>query len=289
MTGVLAGLPSSVDGGIETGHMWECPQLVGLPGGDVLVFAPLDWERLRRLPVLTVAAHDGEFAGKPMRYDHGTEFYAPSVLRESEHGPILWGWSEEGRDHGWAIEDDWFGVTTLPRVVSRRPSGELLSAPVPAMESLRGARVEPIASGPDLVFSAVPAQLELALHAAAGEGEPSIGVELSFSPTERLTLAIDRRTGTIELDRDHSSADPRAFGGRVSFVDPLVAETDVVDIRLFLDGSILELFTGSGRCATMRFYPLGPPPWTVSVRGAGNAELWPLASPLRPDDAWPDL
>ena len=45
--------------------------------------------------------------------------------------------------------------------------------------------------------------------------------------------------------------------------------------RIFLDGSVLEVFTSSGRVLSTRVYPTTPPPWRVEA--PSNARHWPLA------------
>ncbi len=57
--------------------------------------------------------------------------------------------------------------------------------------------------------------------------------------------------------------------------------TDGLALRWFVDGSVGELFTGSGRVATFRFYPTSPPPWTLEVDGVTAADVvrvWRLRS-----------
>jgi len=52
-----------------------------------------------------------------------------------------------------------------------------------------------------------------------------------------------------------------------------------VTLRWFVDGSISELFTGSGHCSTVRFYPTTPPPWTVTTSGLNSGDsvaIWAL-------------
>ena len=49
-----------------------------------------------------------------------------------------------------------------------------------------------------------------------------------------------------------ASADPRAQGTRVAFADPTCASGQEYTLTAYMDGSILELFTSGGKCATVR-------------------------------------
>ena len=49
---------------------------------------------------------------------------------------------------------------------------------------------------------------------------------------------------------------------------------------IYVDGSILEPFTGSGLCATVRMNPAAPPPWTLDIEGdliGANLRCWSIA------------
>ncbi len=130
-------------------------------------------------------------------------------------------------------------------------------APVEAVSALRSERVES--------FSELPAQLEVSARVAG-----SARFTLHCGPDERLVVEV--ADGTVTVDRDAASSDPRAHGGRFTFSEP----GDETTLRWFLDGSVSELFTGSGRSSTVRFYPTAPPPWRLEVEGDADVEVWTL-------------
>ena len=53
------------------------------------------------------------------RADHGTDFYAPSLMRTDEGRYLLWGWIWEGRAEEWQDEAGWAGMLSLPRARSQ--------------------------------------------------------------------------------------------------------------------------------------------------------------------------
>lgn len=54
-----------------------------------------------------------------------------------------------------------------------------------------------------------------------------------------------------------------------------------VELRVFLDGSVLEVFTSTGRAATCRLYPLAPPPWGLRSEGPVSLTYWDLSNTYR--------
>lgn len=277
--GVLAQMHRARTPEWESGVMWECPQVVTLDGGDVVLIGA--WE-----PELGVTRVLSFVAPRPSErpeltpsdlslVDHGPNFYAASVLRDGASGPLVWGWATEGRSGEWCAEDGWSGMLTLPRSVSLRPDGSLASAPVPEMASLRTApEGRPV---PD-VADDLPAQFEFLLE-LGGVAEEMCSVRLAFGDAEQLTVSIDRAAGTVTVDRSHASSDPRADGGVATVVAGGLAAPGAT-LRGFVDGSIMELFLSTGEVVTTRFYPTSPPPWRLELSGgAPGAQLtvWPLA------------
>lgn len=238
---------------IDAGDMWECPQVVSVDGRDALLVGTYDLTGQPTNEVLAITGTRAELSKgdfRVSRFDMGRNFYAASGMRD---GAIVWGWATEGRSQDWANEDDWSGMITLPRQVAIADDGRLTSAPVDGLQTLRGA---------ELSTAELPAQFE---------------AQLTVSDNARIVLHcgdehfdIAVADGRVNVDREHASSDSRAHGGTYSFDDP-----DVRTLRWFVDGSISELFTDTGYCSTVRFYPTTPPPWRLEISGA-EAQIWAL-------------
>lgn len=253
----LASLPRQVVGGSDTGAAWECPQVLDLDGRRIAVVSAWSLET----GPLRVLSFDAAEEPVPVPVDHGTNFYAASVIRDSRFGPLMFGWLTEGRDSsGWA--EGWAGVISLARQVWLGPDGSLRSAPVPSIDTLRSESPLP-ADG-----ASVGSQCEIAL--AEGSGR----VVLHFGDDERLVIDVDEAAGTVRLDRTRASLAPWAHRGGAVVEDAFDPSTGRPAVRLFVDGSVVELFTSAGRVLSSRVYPTTPPPWRIEA--PDNAHVWEL-------------
>jgi beta-fructofuranosidase len=263
----FATLRRSVIGDIDTGSMWECPQIVSIEGTDIaLVSTMADGRQFGEIiAVAAPTSADAELAIS--RYDVGGNLYAASVLRQSPHGPIIWGWVTESRSGEWAEEDGWSGMLSLPRVASWR-DGALRSSPAPGLTALRSRELAPREDAGAARIDGAGAQLEVELALAPGSDD--VWLELAFSDSERLTIALHGDSGEVVVDTTSASADPRARGRVYRWSEGALLDESGFEVRAFVDGSVVELFTSSGTCATFRVYPTTPPPWSVRSHGAGS-------------------
>lgn len=271
--GPLARLPRTIHAelDVDTGEMWECPQVLHHDGTAVLlVGAWTQRDGTMRVYALTgVAAQGTDEKFDVTAVDAGPDFYAASVLRDSPHGAIMWGWAREARDYSWCVEDGWSGALTLPRLVTPHVDGRLLQVPSPGIDGLRATKTPRLVD--DLGADDLSAQLEI--EATASRGAP-LQLRLRFGPEEHLDIVLDADLSSVRIDRDRASLDPRAVGGVVSITE---AFTDQATIRVYLDGSLLEVFTSAGHAATLRCYPTTPPPWSLEVSPGHTVRVWPMS------------
>lgn len=252
------------DGASDTGDGWECPQVIPVGGTEVAIVGA--WSHADGPGDVLAFPLDDDIA--LTRVDHGSNYYAASVMRESRWGPVLFGWVTEGRDFAWTEEAGWSGAISLPRRVWL-DGGRLAAEPHPAVEELRLGAAEPAAR------AVLGAQAEIVVpEAATGV------IRLRFSETEHLEIRIDQEEDTVTVDRTRSSGDARAHRDASVADDAFDATAARPALRILLDGSVVEVFSSAGRSITTRVYPTQAPPWTVEA--PTGTLVWALESAVAP-------
>ncbi|WP_165391909.1 glycoside hydrolase family 32 protein [Zhihengliuella halotolerans] len=234
-------------------EIWECPQLVQVDGRWVMLLSQWRWVDGKHL-LSGVSYLVGELVDDsgalPFRFevasggvaDTGPDFYAPQVLAGGEHGagagPLLWGWSWEGRDEVLADEAGWAGVLTLPRRL--RLEGErLVVEPAAELEALRASCTR-LGGG--------------VLHELGDLTE--VVVEPSGTDVEVVLVTIEGEDC-----------------GRVETVLRLSA---AAGLRVFIDHSVVEAFCGDAVAHTVRAYPAAEQRWAVRAGEGTVVEAWEL-------------
>jgi beta-fructofuranosidase len=227
--------------------VWECPQLVQFADRWVLIVSLWTNEVLGRVAYLV---GDLDTTGTAPRFtpthgglvDAGRDFYAPAVLAAPER-VLLWGWTWEDRAETEVQASGWAGALTLPRTLALDPAGRLVSTPAPELHTLRGASIRHVLTTNSLNLPPGPLDIEIRLRLPA-----TLTLSLGHNT---LDLMVDPTTGNVELHRPVATperADRRATAR-------IVTDTEVLDLRLLIDGSVIELFLADGPAFTERLYP----------------------------------
>ncbi|MFI9548830.1 glycoside hydrolase family 32 protein [Streptomyces sp. NPDC052016] len=251
---------------------WECPQLYATAGGDwVLVLSLWDGNPCHTgyLTGRLTSSETSKLCFAPRaggRLDHGRDFYAPAVLQEPDRA-LMWGWSWEARDREEVERVGWAGVLTGPRVVDAHPDGTLRVVPAPELELLRAAEPFVVAPGRG---GRLPEAYDLTVTAS---GRTTVRLLRSASGAE-LTVVLDPEEGTVTLDRgDWPRTGPEGSA-------PIVVRAPADQVRILVDGSLLELFAGTRAMVTERVYrrPDDVPELLVTGSGA-TVTGWELVPP----------
>ena len=139
------------------------------------------------------------------------------------------------------------------------------SAPVPTVRELRVGTAVP-ADG-----AALGAQFEIVVPTAPAR------VRVHFGRAEHLDIVLQADQNSLTVDRTAASTDPHAHRGTATADDAFDEASDRPAASIFVDGSIIEVFTSAGRVLTTRVYPVSPPPWRVEA--PEGCEAWTLATP----------
>lgn len=259
----------------ETGAMWECPELLDLGERDLLHVSNYE-----DVVYFLGAFRDEEFrVDQRGLLDHG-DLYAPQSLFGEERY-VLWGWIPELRGERAQWDAGWSGTLSVPRELTAE-EGQLKQRPVPELDALRHSHARHVDLAVEngsrtLNVRGRAVELRATVHAEADEA--GIGVFESPDGVERTRIGI--REETLIVHRESSSLASSSVDHREL---SLIGLERPLDLRVFLDGSVLELFVNERRTLSTRVYPTRPDSDGLSVyahEGSARFEeldIWTLGS-----------
>jgi beta-fructofuranosidase len=235
---------------VDNGEMWECPEFFPLGDRHVLLISTMG----------KVLWKSGSYAGGRFSPDQEGEvdsgaYYAARTMLDCGGQRILWGWIPERRPEPDYRAAGWAGVMSLPRLVSLGSGGRLHMAPAPALEALRGEHTQ-ISSGKD----SWDRLSGLQLRHLAGE------LRIEFLPDQAFLFQLrsgpDQPFLEITYDPLQTGRELRLNGSRSALAP--TAQAPMV-LRLFVDGSVVELFGNHSSAITERVYRVPQTPLQVIV------------------------
>ena len=201
-------------------------------------------------------------AGKSLIDDHGRRIFITWVLEDRYNSPAM-----NNTDMGWA------GCLSLPRIFRVGDDGAVLLEPVPEVESLREQHsvfpAMPVGGGPE---GSTAGHQEIRLVQGLQGDELEIiakfqpmtarrfGLVVRCAPdlSEMTVIEVDTSQRKLRLDsRRASLACHPAVNPSVLEADwPAMKETDGVELRVFVDHSVIEVYADGNRARiTGRVYP----------------------------------
>lgn len=275
-----------------TGSIWECPNFFALGDRHVLVvsFQDHDARQLINTGYFVGTYHNRHFTPKHQALvDYGSSYYAPQVMRDDQGRRLMWGWLREGRSEEFQRGVGWCGVMSLPRLLSLDDSGRLLMAPAPELSALRGPEfrqenlnLTPTSPNPlaEVQGDALEILLEVELEA---ETVLSLSLRRTADGVEQTLVQYDTARQEVAVDTTRSSLASEGRRERAAAVH-LLPPTSRVNLRLFLDRSVVELFADERTCLTSRIYPTRPDSsgLALSVQNGSatvrRLSIWPMKS-----------
>ena len=253
--------PLCVGDKAQTGEIWECPNFFPLGDRYVLIISPIPFGRA----IYLVGDYDGTKFVPTVQgeLDQGGCFYAPQVMlddtrvmRWSRGRCIMFGWLWEGRSEQAQLDAGWAGVMSLPRMLYLRADGSLGVEPVFEVHALRGKHHRWVGVGaePRTVQGdclEIIAQFE---PGASSAGAFGLKVRCSPDGEEQTAIAYDRRTAELSIDYTRASRSMAARHGVCATPLPL-APGESLQLHVFLDRSVVEVYANSRICLTSRIYP----------------------------------
>jgi beta-fructofuranosidase len=229
----------------------ECPNFFKLGDQWVLLVSPYG----------KVQYFVGDFDATACRFyphshgllDYGSSFYAPNTMQLPDGRRLVWGWLS-----GFPSGHGWNGCLSLPRQLSLSRDGQLQQVPAPQLAKLRGK---------PLKFSNLPLQNSLTMMTFAGTNAapPNNDEVISINDTNTLEIQAEIELPTAPnfslqiTDATNSSPITIHFDGTTLQVmddqAPLILnpEKRELDLRIFVDRSVLEVFANNTVCLTKTF------------------------------------
>ncbi|MDE0010537.1 MAG: GH32 C-terminal domain-containing protein, partial [Candidatus Poribacteria bacterium] len=202
----------------------------------------------------------------------------PRSLLDDQGRRIFFDWVREIR----GIEEEraagWSGIMTVPRILSLATDGSLQIEPVPELECLR---MNPKAHK-NITLNADEVDLEdiqgscIELAAEIDPGDATeVGVQVLCSPdqSEQTGVVYVPEEGTLKVDISRSTLNEaikyphyRDAGGTARlpaaerYVDAqrapfVLKENEILQLRIYVDKSVVEVFANGRQCITQRVYP----------------------------------
>jgi len=254
---LVSGKPNGRTSGgpVETGEMWECPDFFAIDGKHCLLYSTAG----------SVTWSTGEYDDRDHRFtptrtgvvDHGA-YYAPKSFLAPGGRRILWGWITETRPEEEFSAAGWAGATSLPRELRIGAQGQLEMHPAREADTLaestdHGYVKENEPFRRDL--SSLRQALRLPVPLFAGP----VGVRLLTDGSPAWELTIDPSANQIRC-------------GGISFPLPGLPWPRP-ELRLFLDGSVIETFIGGREALTSRVYTLIPGKTALEVTCTAKSRM----------------
>ena len=249
---------------VGSGEMWECPDFFPLDDKYVLIHSTEGktiWQ-IGTLDDATMLFH----AESEGILDHGA-YYAPKSQLDAHGNRILWGWITDTRPQAEYAAAGWSGMMSLPRRLSIA-NGQLVMEPAPETASLR---TKPRTSDAVKRLPTSAQEIRLTLQPTPSGSPREQFQEQSF---------LDNQGAAILL-----RADPQLSSGTARIGDKKITgiASGPLDLHIFLDHSVAEIFINHRHAITQRYYKRDTIEPAVAITLGGNwrikqQQAWSLKS-----------
>ncbi|GGJ43440.1 glycoside hydrolase family 32 protein [Deinococcus roseus] len=266
------------------GSMWECPNFFQI--GEKWILIVSVWPKLK-VHVFVGTFQEGRFHPEwDDDLDRDSSSYAHLTCQDHLGRYINWGWIDEQRDRDLMQAAGWAGVMSLPRMLDLDDQGHLTLSPVPELQKLRqqersfSGLVRAGDSNPRSQFKATHSEIEVTFDL---QDQKPVGICLLTAPdgSEETRLMYDPLARKLTLDRSRCSLNPKTSRQNQS-VPLYLRPAEKLQLRIFIDGSVLEIYANERVCLTSRIYPTLESSVYSKIFAQGDAswelKVWDLAS-----------
>jgi beta-fructofuranosidase len=237
-----------------------------------------------------------EFHAQMSWADNG--FFAPRSLLDDRGRRIMWAWILDGRDEEARNASGWSGTMCLPRVLSPAPDRSLLITVPEELEALRynpreREHLTVLADSETIIEDVRGDTLEMCIEFAPSTTE-RVGVKVCRSDhgEEETLIYYDSVAKKLTVDTRRSGGDEEAHGpGIADSVAQKVesgpfelAAGEPLELRIFVDRSVVEVFANKRQAVMRRIYPtredsLGVSLWSIGGDAtATSLRAWDVAA-----------
>lgn len=281
--GILFHSETRISGSIQLGSMWECPCFFPLGDKWVLMVSVCDaggpihtiyytgrYSVDRFIPDGAARLVDGSaMLQQEPHQQAGGCFYAPQTFVERKGRRVMIGWLREARSTEEQVKAGWSGTMTLPRYLSLSDKGELCCRPPENVQSLR--REHERLTKPNQLSDVVRgASFEMTIKIPPTTEKWS-GVNLTGGrdTSENVLIGVDSLNSAVVVDCRHAD-------GVISIVPVELPGVEEINLHVFIDGSVIEVYYEDRLPTSARFYMQKPQALRVRLVGEASAELWKL-------------
>jgi beta-fructofuranosidase len=240
----------------------ECPNLLRFGNKSVLFYSPGS-DVIYHIGTID---RDGRFvAGHTGILDHsGTiGFYAPNTYLNDPKGRyVTFGWITENARKNYVIEG-YQGALSLPRVLSLDSAGILRQKPAEEIDAYLSPSIEEgeyRLNNEERLLSTRGRELEICVSLFCREGDDfSLNVYRSANGEECTRIHYNAHSRELTLEKGlaslNRSVSKEFLRTKLDFIADLGVPEKGLELRIFLDHSIIEIFADNRETISGRLYP----------------------------------
>jgi beta-fructofuranosidase len=261
-------------------EVWECPEFFALGGKHVLIYSTSGktYWMAGTLEPKAMTFHP-ETTGV---LDYGS-FYAPKTQLDKAGNRILWGWIPEMRPEAEHKAAGWAGMISLPRVLTLGSDGRL---GIDAAAELHTLRKQQQSLHLEADEEKNRRQIE-GLRVAGACGEIACTARRAAEPYE-ISLRNAAEAAETWLTLKYDPLHPAQVVIDGAALPVALRDQEDLDIHMYIDGSVIEVFVNHQAAFTKRFYFAGNSErdarlqWTGKTSNIVKLSVWQL-SPISAD------
>jgi beta-fructofuranosidase len=276
----------------NAGVFWEMPLFIKFPDNRrvLLVNKVPEGTTPAKMLYWTGSFQDDIFTSTaeiPKQLEQDFGHLSPSVFTDVQGRILAMGIIPDHAADVFQKEKGYAHTFSLPREWSLSASGNLKQKPIIELQRLRGKNfnyknLAVTTNQTNLLTEPKGRQIEIRARIATGNSaRMGFDIAKSADGTEKTRIYYDFITGYLTVDRNNSSTNqavPRSQMG----IPYNVNQGDTLDLHIFLDGSVLEVFLNEDIVISTRIFPSGQQSIGIDAFSQGgtatflNLDVWEM-------------